>query len=225
MQIKIGQTIPLTLQLGDGATNKFIKATIVKPDGSTLQTANLAHASLGMYFNSAVLMPAIYEFLAVVYEVYSDSGHTTLDLSYDKNNEVFALDSEIQPEDGEIMKLRVDLSKREIVQGDKTVISIYLYDDYDHGRPLDITSFNKYSVSIPYSGGVLEVSEVANINDSIISLVSAPRGELTLTIFPDDTDLLNEGVFDMQVKIDNASPNPQSVILPDGITVREKVEA
>ncbi len=82
-----GQTVPLPLVLEDGNTTRFPQAKVYDGIGSAipLATVNLVHTDGGYYFGSW-LVPSAARF-TVVYTVYSDSGHTTLDSAYGKDED------------------------------------------------------------------------------------------------------------------------------------------
>lgn len=80
MDLTLGQTIPLTVQLGGGETNKYPKAKLFDETGSELAASPvyLTHVGSGLYKNSAVTMPSN-DFVVAQYFIYTDAGHTTLD--------------------------------------------------------------------------------------------------------------------------------------------------
>lgn len=74
---KTGEDIPLTLQLEDQATGKFVRASVFDPSGShiTSSPVNMTHASSGLY--TATLSMPEEEYVRIRYEVYDDSGYST----------------------------------------------------------------------------------------------------------------------------------------------------
>lgn len=89
----VGEVLPLSLQLLDGATNKFVRATIFeKPSNATFGVFAVPHIGLGKYTLSTVLMPAGVDYLDVTYEVYNDSLFTTLSDDHLSGTEVFRLE-------------------------------------------------------------------------------------------------------------------------------------
>lgn len=81
MSLIVGQTVPIAMQLFDGATGKYPRAVVRNNSGTTLATVDLAHLASGLYqYNSYVMTDVPY--ITVQYIVYSDSGHTTIDTNY-----------------------------------------------------------------------------------------------------------------------------------------------
>lgn len=76
--LKIGETVPISLQLFDGATNKYPRARLYKIDGTELSGSPVAlsHIANGLYKNSAFSMPNE-NAVIVQYRVFNDAGFTT----------------------------------------------------------------------------------------------------------------------------------------------------
>jgi len=83
IQVAVGSAVPLTLQLPDGATDKYVQAVVRDPAGDELDDSpvNLAHVGEGLYTDDSVSMTSD-NFVTVTYLVYSDAGYTTLDDDY-----------------------------------------------------------------------------------------------------------------------------------------------
>jgi hypothetical protein len=81
--IAINETIPVFAQLGNGATNKFVRANVYNPDGSLVVGSPfaLSHVSNGLYLNTSLQMPNV-TFITVQAESFDDSGYTTPSDSY-----------------------------------------------------------------------------------------------------------------------------------------------
>lgn len=75
---KVGQKIPIALQLFDGATGKFVRAWARRPDGTQLSGSpfSLSHVAAGLYEYDSATMPDA-EWLTVQYRVFDDSGFST----------------------------------------------------------------------------------------------------------------------------------------------------
>jgi hypothetical protein len=76
MRLAVGDTIPVSLQLENGATNQFPRAILYRPDGTVFATLDLVHVANGGYEDDTQTMPAL-SFVRAVYIVYSDAGRTT----------------------------------------------------------------------------------------------------------------------------------------------------
>lgn len=88
MNIQVGDTVPIELQIADGATNQYPRALVYSEASALLITIDLAHDNQGNYSGNTYVMPNN-EFVKVVYIVYSDSGHTTLNTDYERDLEIF----------------------------------------------------------------------------------------------------------------------------------------
>lgn len=86
--IQVGDTVPIELQIADGAINQYPQALVYDQGSSLLQTVDLAHDNQGNYSGTAYTMPDT-EFVKVVYIVYSNAGHTELNEDYERDIEVF----------------------------------------------------------------------------------------------------------------------------------------
>lgn len=93
--IKVGQPIPISLQLFDGATDKFVRAVVRNSSGSAISGSPFAltHVAGGQYSNLSVLMPDT-KFVTVQYKVYTDSGFTTASATHADALETFERDSD-----------------------------------------------------------------------------------------------------------------------------------
>ena len=87
---KSGEALNLSLQLFDGATDKYPRARVFKTDGTELSGSpvNLSHVGGGLYVNSDLTMPSVFSVYAQ-YKVYNDSGHTTISSDHSDSEERF----------------------------------------------------------------------------------------------------------------------------------------
>ena len=91
-RVKIGQPIPLSLQLGDDDETLFPQAVLRDPAGSVVATVDLPHLAGGLYYDESEPMPAQDRIFAQ-YKVYSNAGHTQEDpIHCDTIMEVFERD-------------------------------------------------------------------------------------------------------------------------------------
>lgn len=90
--IKAGDTVPLVLQLFDGATNKYVRATVTNQAGTAVSGSpfTLTHQALGKYVNSSLVMPSGVSFIVAHYRVFDDAGFSTIS-SYADTADVFNL--------------------------------------------------------------------------------------------------------------------------------------
>jgi len=90
MGIPLGGVIPIQLQLSRGETNRFPLAHVYDASGSEISGSPVAlvHLANGLYRNTSLTMPST-AFVMAQYLVYTDSGHTTLDGTYQYSEEEF----------------------------------------------------------------------------------------------------------------------------------------
>lgn len=91
---KVNDLIRLKLSLADGATNKFVRATLFDQDGAAVAPGVVAlpHQSGGVYAENTVQMPNKDQVVAR-YEVFKDAGFTVIDKEYTKAVDVFEKDT------------------------------------------------------------------------------------------------------------------------------------
>lgn len=96
LHVELGDSLPLFLQLSDGASGKFPQAHVYddtdSEDGSS--PFDLTHVDNGLYTNSS-FTPGSTGFYRVVYITYSDSGHTTEDTNYPRVVDFFEVDTRL----------------------------------------------------------------------------------------------------------------------------------
>lgn len=93
IKVKPGAEVPITLQLSDGATDQFPRALVYDNDENLLQTIDLDHEANGYYAPGTDYTMPSEIFIRVVYIVYSNSGHTTENVSYSRSLDIFSLDT------------------------------------------------------------------------------------------------------------------------------------
>lgn len=74
--VGVGKVLPVVVQLGNGATDKFVRAKIYDDANTLLNTLSLTHVSNGLYKNVSVVMPDVNS-VSVQGEAYNDSGFTS----------------------------------------------------------------------------------------------------------------------------------------------------
>lgn len=89
---KVGELLGLSLQAFDGATTLYPQAILRNSAGALLATLDLAHVGDGLYTNRTYFMPDN-ALLTAQYKVYSDAGHTNLDVNYEESIDVFVKDT------------------------------------------------------------------------------------------------------------------------------------
>lgn len=90
---KLGETIPLSVQLHDGAIDKYCRAIVRDSDGTALagSPVTLTHISNGKYEDNTLVMPNK-RYVSVTYEVYEDALFTTLSDEHTHAVDLFELE-------------------------------------------------------------------------------------------------------------------------------------
>ena len=107
-----------------------------------------------------------------------------------------------------------------IIQGENATFTIKLRDA--DGDPFDISGFDKYKVCLPATDGEVMISEVANLNGSIITVDGNPiLGKLSVQLKAADTLLLlEEERMDIDLELDvAASAAPRRAKFKNVLTV------
>ena len=86
-QAKVGDKIPITLQLSDGDINQYPQAEVRDTDNNLLITLDLTHVANGMYQFDYVMPNET--FLTTTYIVYLDAAHTTENTVYHRDIDNF----------------------------------------------------------------------------------------------------------------------------------------
>lgn len=96
--ISVGASLPLSLQLHDGATGKFVRA-FVRNQSDTAVTGSpfaLTHVAQGLYTNSAYTVLISETKLKVTYVVYDDAGFTTESVFHTRAGELFDVETQVE---------------------------------------------------------------------------------------------------------------------------------
>jgi hypothetical protein len=93
MSIKVGDNIPISLQLVDGNVSRYPIAKIYNSSFTLLNTVNLNSVGNGLYSPSTPEVMPNSQFVTVQYITYTDSGHTTLDPINGLVSEIIEADS------------------------------------------------------------------------------------------------------------------------------------
>lgn len=87
--IQVGDTIPIRLQLADGAVDQYPQVEVRDNDNNLLTTISLSHAASGMYVPGTPYAMPDEVFTTLTYIVYSDVGHTTTNVKYARDLEIY----------------------------------------------------------------------------------------------------------------------------------------
>lgn len=86
--LEVGSTVPLWLQIEDGAADQYPQVEIRDDEDNLLQTFDLPHVSGGLYRAGSYSMPAE-DKIVCLYIVYSDAAHTIESLVYLRDLDIF----------------------------------------------------------------------------------------------------------------------------------------
>lgn len=92
MQVKQGDQIPLSVQLFDGDTAKYVRATVRGSNGTPLagSPVDLTHVGNGLYTDDSLVMP-LDNFVTASYRVYTDAGYTIPSDLHSDTEDIFNL--------------------------------------------------------------------------------------------------------------------------------------
>jgi hypothetical protein len=90
----VGEVLPLSYQLLDGDTTKFVRVALTDEAGTPLAGSPFAmpHLALGKYSSSAVVMPAGVDYIEATYEPFNDAPFTVPDPDHLFGTDVFRLE-------------------------------------------------------------------------------------------------------------------------------------
>lgn len=90
---KFGEPVVLTLQLFDGAIDKFVRAIVRDPTGTEIGSSPVAmpHVGNGRYEDASVSMPVV-DYLNVTYKVFKDALFTQPSLDHSDADDRFTLE-------------------------------------------------------------------------------------------------------------------------------------
>ena len=86
--IIVGQPIPMSLQLSDPDTTRYVRAFVYNPAGTVLGQVDLVSRGSGLYSQASFAMPN-HTFVVVQYRVYADDQYSVLDPNYGLAAETF----------------------------------------------------------------------------------------------------------------------------------------
>jgi hypothetical protein len=147
LKFVVGDSVPLSLQLDDGAAGLYPRAIIYLSGGVVpVTTANLVDLGSGRYESSWVATTVgVY---TITYVVYSDAGHTTVDASYSRECEVLEVVATSIESDTSLARKMLQ-NRLELADGSTN--NWILYDD-DGSTPLltwDISGKSGEAILIP----------------------------------------------------------------------------
>lgn len=92
--MQVGASIPLSIQLFDYDTAKYVRAWVRRPDGTLVSGSpvDLNQVALGLYQNFSLTLPNV-EFVTAQYVVYDDSGYTQVSTSQGGSSDTFFRDA------------------------------------------------------------------------------------------------------------------------------------
>ncbi len=90
-KIVFGREVPLFLQLGNSAANRFPQARMVDKSGTVLSTINLSHiaGSDGLYKGDSVFIMPNEDFIVVQYIVFQNAARTNISAQHDASTDTF----------------------------------------------------------------------------------------------------------------------------------------
>lgn len=112
---RLGETVKLGLQLFNGATDKYVRATLRNFDESvTYPTVNLTHVANGLYVANGFVMPNS-NTVTCQYAVYDDNGYSVPSVDHTIESETFELD-DTQTETNALARATANLAEHDVTQ-------------------------------------------------------------------------------------------------------------
>lgn len=124
--IKVGDRVPIVLQLTDGATDKYPQASIRDNEDNLLDTLDLVHVASGLYSLSVAYTMPDELYIAISYMVYTDATHTTLSSAYEIDADLFTKYN--VSESGWMIKI---IKNKKVLRKTVNVWQLIIYDDDD----------------------------------------------------------------------------------------------
>lgn len=110
--LRVGETVPVCLQIVDGVTNQYPQAIVRDDQGNLLTTLDLSHEANGLYVPGSPYSMPDEIFIKVTYVVYSDAGHTTESTVYLRDTDTFIATNPLLANDARLDHLDADISSR-----------------------------------------------------------------------------------------------------------------
>ena len=110
--LQVGETVPVCLQIVDGAVDQYPQAIVRDDQGNLLTTLDLSHEANGLYVPGSPYSMPDEIFIKVTYVVYSDAGHTTESTVYLRDTDVFNATNPLLANDARLDHLDADISSR-----------------------------------------------------------------------------------------------------------------
>ena len=97
--VRVGENLPVSLLLFDGATGKFPQVTLYKEDGTALSTSSLVHRANGLYTLSVSVVMPNEAFVIGVFITYDDAGHTIESATHVRVSDVYTRSAYVASDD------------------------------------------------------------------------------------------------------------------------------
>ena len=87
--VRVGENLPVSLLLFDGAAGKYPQVILYREDGTALGTHSLVHRANGLYTLSVSVVMPNEEFVIGVFITYDDAIHTIESATHIRVSDVF----------------------------------------------------------------------------------------------------------------------------------------
>lgn len=219
MSVKLGDPVPLVLQLAGAETDRFVKCTVRNPLNVQLSVLQINHVANGLYANWTYLMPNV-SALTLQYQVFTDSSFTTLDPTYFLITDIVNLqatgggggggttisnvsatpligvvDFSFANQGGRL--LPIQNRPFDLIFGEDKSITVRLFKS-DTGAPFDLTAQTSVTASLPNADGLSSV--VKRTSDGSIVMIAAAAGLFSISLA--SADAISLGLIDLEIVID-----------------------
>ena len=168
-----GETLPLSMQLHDGASGYFVIAILKDQDGNAVSGpyVDLFHIGNGKYTSDAVTMPSVgITYIEVTYEVYQDALLTLVSDKHFSGSDVFRFEI---PDQVIVDKLDEIIAKLEGTLGSLTAVSATI-----EVEAIESVIETAKEIKAELTGD--SITQVVDAPEEITSVIDAP--ELTATV-------------------------------------------
>jgi hypothetical protein len=211
--IAAGTAVPLNVQLPSEDGTQFCRATILDAANNPVagSPVSLPYIQKGNYGSSSFLMPNL-PWVKAIYEVFTDSGFTTLSSVYGVSEETFYLDSDGgggssgPAQSPRFVGKLVSLEQEEftpcqklfeIVQGSDVQFNVRLLND-DNGVPVDLSDASSISAKFLNTDGTFTT---INLSSGIEILTPAILGTIQCSLTSIQTAALQFGKVSFEITI------------------------
>lgn len=226
--MKIGEAIPLFLQMADYATGQFVKAFVQDADGEAIDGSPVEleeDDDSGLYKNVDLVMPNS-PWIVAKYAVYTDDTYETLSESEGGNTDTFFLDT-VFPSSFNVVGI-IDGEECSplpiqdtIIKGSDRTITVRLVEKEPTGQPFDLYDVTLIEFRFRKSDGTV-LSVKSSDSGTPVQVVSAEGGKILCILTKTQTASLFASTPSAFSIIVTQAGSDTVINLPTQLAVEEK---